>query len=143
MKIMGLAFTYVIVATNICYANATTIPTIVVTGRQDDIVGVASSATEGTVGSAEIQSRPIDRPGEVLETVPGLIITQHAGGGKANQYYLRRFNLDHGTDFAGYVDGVPVNLPTHTHGQGYLDLNWLIPEIVQGVTYEKGAYYAD
>jgi hypothetical protein len=116
---------------------------IVVSGRSDDLSGVADSATEGTVGAQEIEERPIARPGEVLETVPGLIITQHSGGGKANQYYLRGFTLDHGTDFAFYVDGVPINLPSHAHGQGYADLNWLIPELIQGVTYEKGVYYAD
>ena len=120
-----------------------TLPDIVVSGRGDDLLGIADSATQGTVGSQELETRPLARPGEVLETVPGMIITQHSGAGKANQYYLRGFNLDHGTDFATYVDGVPVNLPTHAHGQGYTDLNFLIPELVQGVTYEKGVYYAD
>ena len=70
------------------------------------------------------------RPGEVLEFVPGVIVTQHSGDGKANQYFLRGFNLDHGTDFATFVDGMPVNMPTHGHGQGYTDLNFLIPELV-------------
>jgi hypothetical protein len=79
----------------------------------------------------------------VLETVPGLIVTQHSGEGKANQFFLRGFNLDHGTDFATSIDGVPVNLPTHGHGQGYTDLNFLIPELVERVDYEKGPYYAD
>ncbi|MBC7692213.1 MAG: TonB-dependent receptor [Methylotenera sp.] len=114
-----------------------------VSGRDESLVGIAGSATEGTVGAAELQGRPIARSSEILETVPGLIITQHSGAGKANQYYLRGFNLDHGTDLAGYVNGVPINLPTHAHGQGYLDLNWLIPELVKGVSYQKGVYYAD
>src|SRR3979411_2821913 len=83
------------------------------------------------------------RPGEVLETVPGLVISQHSGEGKANQYYLRGFNLDHGTDFATTVAGMPVNLPTNGHGQGYSDLNFLIPELVSGVQYSKGPYFAD
>ena len=82
------------------------------------------------------------RAGEVLEAVPGVIISQHSGEGKANQYYLRGFNLDHGTDFATTVAGMPVNLPTHAHGQGYSDLNFLIPELVTGVQFRKGPYFA-
>jgi hypothetical protein len=122
---------------------ATSLPEIVVTGRAENLLGAADSATQGTVSAAQIEERPIARPGEILETVPGMIITQHTGGGKANQYYLRGFDLDHGTDFAGYLDGVPLNLPTHAHGQGYMDLNWVIPELVKSVSYEKGVYYAD
>lgn len=117
--------------------------TVDVDGRGDDLTGVASSATQGTVGAAEIQDRPILRSGEVLETVPGVIITQHAGGGKANQYFLRGFNLDHGTDFAIFIDDMPLNLPSHAHGEGYADMNTVIPELVQRVNYEKGPYYAD
>jgi hypothetical protein len=117
--------------------------TIEVEGRDDDLTGIATSATQGTVGAAEIQDRPILRSGEVLETVPGVIITQHAGGGKANQYFLRGFNLDHGTDFAIFIDGMPLNLPSHAHGEGYADMNTVIPEFVQRVNYEKGPYYAD
>ena len=115
---------------------------LVVTGRQDSLVGVAGSAAEGVVGQDELSQRPIFRPGEVLETVPGMIVTQHAGGGKANQYFLRGFNLDHGTDFAFHIDGVPINLPTNAHGQGYSDLNFLIPELIETVDYAKGPYYA-
>lgn len=117
--------------------------TVNVQGREDDLVGVAESATQGTVGAKEIEDRPILRSGEVLETVPGLIITQHAGGGKANQYFLRGFNLDHGTDFAVFIDDMPLNLPSHAHGEGYADMNTVIPELVQRVNYEKGPYYAD
>src|SRR5581483_10598706 len=91
----------------------------------------------------QLDARPIMRTGEVLETVPGVIISQHSGEGKANQYYLRGFNLDHGTDFATTVAGMPVNLPSHGHGQGYSDLNFLIPELVSGVQYQKGPYFAD
>ena len=93
--------------------------TVEVQGREDSLIGVADSATQGTVGTKEIEDRPIMRAGEILETVPGLIITQHAGGGKANQYFLRGFNLDHGTDFAVFLDGMPFNLPSHAHGEGY------------------------
>jgi len=114
-----------------------------VQGRGDDLIGIADSGTQGTVGATEIQDRPILRSGEVLETVPGLIITQHAGGGKANQYFLRGFNLDHGTDFAIFIDDMPLNLPSHAHGEGYSDMNTVIPEFVQRVNFEKGPYYAD
>ena len=116
---------------------------VTVQGREDDLVGVADSATQGTVGARELEDRPILRSGEVLETVPGLIITQHAGGGKANQYFLRGFNLDHGTDFAIFLDDMPLNLPSHAHGEGYADMNTVIPELVQRVNFEKGPYYAD
>jgi outer membrane receptor protein involved in Fe transport len=90
-----------------------------------------------------IANRPALRPGELLEFVPGVIVTQHSGDGKANQYFLRGFNLDHGTDFATFVDGMPVNMRTHAHGQGYTDLNFLIPELVDRINYKKGPYYAD
>jgi len=117
--------------------------TITVQGREDDLVGIASSATQGTVGANEIEDRPILRSGEVLETIPGVIITQHAGGGKANQYFLRGFNLDHGTDIAISLDGLPLNLPSHAHGEGYADMNTVIPEFVQRTDFQKGPYYAD
>jgi hypothetical protein len=109
---------------------------------EENLVGVAAAASEGAVTARQIEARPIMRAGEVLETVPGVIISQHSGEGKANQYYLRGFNLDHGTDFATTVAGVPVNLPTHAHGQGYSDLNFLIPELVTGVQFKKGPYSA-
>ncbi len=85
----------------------------------------------------------MSRVGELVENVPGVIATQHSGTGKANQYFLRGFNLDHGTDFAAFVDGVPVNMRSHGHGQGYLDLNFLIPELVERIDYRKGPYFAD
>jgi len=116
---------------------------ITVQGREDSLIGIADSATQGTVGATAIQNRPILRSGEVLETVPGVIITQHAGGGKANQYFLRGFNLDHGTDFAIFLDGMPLNLPSHAHGEGYADMNTVIPEFVERVDYQKGPYSAD
>jgi hypothetical protein len=116
---------------------------VTVTGRQDSLLGVAESAGQGTTGAAQLAERPILRDGEIMETVPGMIITQHAGGGKANQYFLRGFNLDHGTDFANFLDGMPLNLPSHAHGEGYSDMNIVIPEFVERVNYEKGPYYAD
>jgi len=118
------------------------LPDVIVTGRQDSLLGIADSAGQGTTGAAQLADRPILRSGEILETVPGVIITQHAGGGKANQYFLRGFNLDHGTDFAIYLDDMPLNLPSHAHGEGYSDMNTVIPEFVEQVDYEKGPYDA-
>ena len=114
-----------------------------VKARADDLTGIASSATEGATGHEDLAKRPLLRPAELVETVPGVIATQHSGDGKANQYFLRGFNLDHGTDFSVWVDGMPVNMPTHGHGQGYADLNFLIPELVDSVRYRKGPYFAD
>ena len=95
------------------------------------------------ISGAEVNAVPFLRPGEALEVVPGLIVTQHSGEGKANQYFLRGFNLDHGTDLAIRIDGMPVNMPTHGHGQGYADINFLIPELIQSVNVRKGPYFAD
>ena len=117
--------------------------TVEVQGREDSLIGIADSATQGTVGAKQIADRPLLRSGEILETIPGMIITQHAGGGKANQYFLRGFNLDHGTDYAVFVNDMPLNLPSHAHGEGYSDMNIVIPEFVQRVNFEKGPYYAD
>ncbi len=111
---------------------------VVVEGRGTNLVGVATAASQGIVGQEQLALRPLLRVGEVLETIPGTIVTQHSGSGKANQFFLRGFNLDHGTDFSASLDGVPMNLPTHAHGQGYLDLNLLIPEIIDQVEFEKG-----
>jgi outer membrane receptor protein involved in Fe transport len=105
--------------------------------------GQPSMASEITISSEELNARPFTRPGEVLEAVPGLIVTQHSGEGKANQYFLRGYNLDHGTDLAITVDGIPVNMRTHAHGQGYADLNWLIPETIAAVDVRKGPYFAE
>jgi opacity protein-like surface antigen/outer membrane receptor protein involved in Fe transport len=96
-----------------------------------------------TVSGEDLNARPITRPGEVLEAAPGLMTVMHADAGKANQYYLRGWNLDHGTDLATFWDDIPINLPTHAHGQGYTDLNWLIPETVGGLDIRKGPYWAD
>jgi hypothetical protein len=115
---------------------------IVVVGRWTDLAGSAISASEGIVGQEELDIRPRLRTGEVLEVVPGLIITQHSGTGKSNQMFLRGFNLDHGTDFSTSIDGMPVNLPSHGHGQGYTDLNFLIPELIESVEFRKGPYHA-
>ena len=116
---------------------------VTVEGHYDNAVGTSDAASQGTIRAELLKSRPPQRPGEVLEFVPGMIVTQHSGDGKANQYFLRGFNLDHGTDFATTLSGIPVNMPTHGHGQGYTDLNFLIPELVQRIEYRKGPYFAD
>ncbi|QJD29645.1 TonB-dependent receptor [Methylococcus geothermalis] len=117
--------------------------TVEVVGRETDLIGLTQSASQGVVGQNQFKYRPLLRVGELVEVVPGMLATQHSGTGKANQYFLRGFNLDHGTDFATWVDGVPMNLPTNAHGQGYMDLNSIIPELVDRVEYGKGPYYAE
>ena len=109
----------------------------------ENLVGIASAGSEGAITATQLAVRPVNRATEVLETVPGMIISQHSGEGKANQYYLRGFNLDHGFDFAQTIAGLPVNMPTHAHAQGYADSNFLIPELVSGVQFRKGPYYAE
>jgi hypothetical protein len=116
---------------------------IVVFGRSMELLGRADAASEGTVGGADLLVRPMLRVAELLEAVPGLVAVQHSGSGKANQYFLRGFNLDHGTDFTAYVDGMPWNLRSHGHGQGYLDVNGMMPEAVERIDYRKGPYRAD
>src|SRR6187551_693451 len=118
--------------------NTTQLETVQVLGHRLNQLGKKLSAAEGTVGSADIANRPVLRTGEILEFVPGMVVTQHSGSGKANQYFLRGFNLDHGTDFASRVEGLPVNMPTHAHGQGYSDINFMIPELVERIEYRKG-----
>jgi outer membrane receptor protein involved in Fe transport len=105
--------------------------------------GPIQSSSERTISGAQVNERPFSRPAEALESVPGLIITQHSGEGKANQYFLRGFNLDHGADLALTLDGMPLNMPTHGHGQGYADANFLIPELIASVQYRKGPYFAE
>jgi outer membrane receptor protein involved in Fe transport len=116
---------------------------VTVHSTREDLQGMATAASEGVVTLKQLRSRPVLRAGDLMEAVPGLVATQHAGEGKANQYYLRGFNLDHGTDLVTFVDGVPVNLPTHAHGQGYTDLGFLIPELIESVQYRKGPYAAE
>jgi len=117
--------------------------TVAVTGHYDNAVGTSDAASQGTITSDLIANRPALRTGEMLEFVPGMIVTQHSGDGKANQYFLRGFNLDHGTDFATYVDGIAINQRSNAHGEGYSDLNFLIPELIDRIDYKKGTYFAD
>lgn len=122
--------------------DASQIDTVVVTAARTDLLGSAATSSQGLVTQQELELTPAYRPGQLLETVPGLVVTSHSGEGKANQYLMRGFNLDHGTDLATFVDDMPVNEPTHAHGQGYTDLNFMIPELVSGIEYTKGTYFA-
>jgi hypothetical protein len=115
----------------------------IVVSKAPTLLGTAGSASQGEISGAQLEARPVYRPAELLEAMPGLIVMQHSGEGKANQYFLRGFNLDHGTDLAITIDGMPVNMRTHGHAQGYADLNFVIPELVRGLAYRKGPYYAE
>ncbi|NOS74034.1 MAG: TonB-dependent receptor [Methyloglobulus sp.] len=137
------AETTVATESNASSKDAVELDEMTITERADSQVGIADSASQGNVGQAQLKFRPITRPSEVLETVPGLIATQHSGEGKASQYFLRGFNLDHGTDFLTQVDGVPVNQLSHSHGQGWTDTNFLIPELIETLDYKKGSNYAE
>ena len=106
-------------------------------------MGVATTASQGTITQEELQLRPVYRVGQLLETTPGLVVTVHSGEGKAQQYLVRGFNLDHGTDIANFVDDMPVNRSTNTHGQGYSDANFMMPEVFNGLDYTKGPYHAE
>ncbi len=116
---------------------------VVIWGRSLQLLGTANSASQGVVGYSDFSTRPMSRVAELVEVVPGMIATQHSGPGKANQYFLRGINLDHGSDFSTYFDGMPVNWRTHGHAQGYMDLNFIIPEIIERVDFQKGPYFAD
>lgn len=117
--------------------------TVTVYGRAIEQIGQAQSASEGVVGYADLSTRPISRAAELVEVIPGMIATEHSSGGKANQYFMRGFNLDHGTDFGGFVDGVPINQRSHPHMSGYLDLNFLMADLVERVEFRKGIQYAE
>jgi outer membrane receptor protein involved in Fe transport len=116
---------------------------ITVTASRENLIGIAQTASEGSVTQEELALRPVYRVGQLLETVPGLVVTIHSGEGKANQYLLRGVNLDHGIDFANFIDDMPINRPSNTHGQGYSDLNFILPELLGGLDYTKGPYYAE
>lgn len=122
---------------------ATELAEVRVVGARLRLTSDAITASQGIVSHTEVTLLPAYRPAQLLETVPGMAATVHSGEGKASQYMMRGYNLDHGTDFAFYVDGMPINEPTHAHGQGYSDLNFLIPELISGLTYTKGTYYAE
>ena len=123
-------------------AGPADISEVTITTSRVNLLGTATTASQGSVTEQELQLRPAYRVGQLLESVPGLVVTVHSGEGKANQYLARGFNLDHGTDIANFVDDMPVNRPTNTHGQGYSDLNFIMPELSNGLDYTKGPYYA-
>jgi outer membrane receptor protein involved in Fe transport len=131
------------IAAPVMAAGIPTLQEVSVSTVGQSLTGVADSASEGTITAKQLANRPLLRPAEVLEAVPGMIVTQHSGDGKANQYFLRGFNLDHGSDFSTHLMGMPVNMVSHAHGQGYMDLNFLIPELVGSVKYRKGVYAAE
>jgi outer membrane receptor protein involved in Fe transport len=130
-------------ATPPAQTNEAGLAEVTVTAQRMSLLGTATTASEGVVVNDELALTPAFRPGQLLETVPGLTVTSHSGEGKANQYLMRGYNLDHGTDLAVFVDGMPVNEPTHAHGQGYSDLNFMVPELATNISYTKGTYYAD
>ncbi len=134
---------YVAATASVVVSGRSTFRNLSTVSDQDELIGVAGAASTGVVTPMELNERARRRPAEALESVPGMIVSQHSGEGKANQYYLRGFNIDHGTDLALSVAGMPVNLPTHGHGQGYADMNFLIPELVSGIQYRKGTYAAE
>lgn len=117
------------------------LPEVEVNASRLSLLDVADSASEGVAGPAQIANRALARTGALLEVMPGLIVSQHSGEGKANQYFLRGFNLDHGLDIKITLDGMPINQRSHAHGQGWADLNPLIPELVSSIHYRKGPYY--
>ncbi|MDP9108827.1 MAG: TonB-dependent receptor, partial [Pseudomonadota bacterium] len=119
------------------------VQSVVVEASRNSQLGIAGSANEGVVTQKQLEARTVYRPGEMLEATPGLVVSQHSGEGKANQFYLRGFNLDHGTDLRTEVDGMIVNKRSHSHGQGWTDLNFMIPELVTRLDYRKGPYYAE
>ncbi len=121
---------------------AAALPPVVVQGSRNSVLGEAETANTGVITQQQLEARTVYRPGEVLEAVPGLVVSQHSGEGKANQFYLRGFNLDHGTDLRTTIDGMLVNQRSHAHGQGWTDVNFLIPELTTLVTYRKGSFYA-
>lgn len=140
----GLLSCLIVIAPGTLAQNADArIEEITVFGRDTNLVGEATSASVGYVGGADLLIRPLVKTAELLESMPGMVAVQHSGSGKANQYFLRGFNLDHGTDYTVRLDGVPMNMRSHGHGQGYLDVNGIIPETVEGIDYRKGPYYAD
>ena len=122
---------------------STVLPAVTVTAPRALEAEPTDAASEKRISGETLNTRPVERPGEVLEAAPGLIVTQHSGEGKANQYFLRGINLDHGTDLAIWLDGMPINMRTHGHGQGYADINFLIPELVEQMIVKKGPYWAE
>ncbi|MFZ6774780.1 TonB-dependent receptor [Undibacterium sp. SXout7W] len=121
-------------------AGIPTLQEVIVSAEGKNLIGLADAASEGTITAKQLANRPLLRPAEVMEVIPGMVVTQHSGDGKANQYFLRGFNLDHGSDFSTHVMGMPINMVSHAHGQGYMDLNFVIPELISTVKYKKNVF---
>lgn len=109
----------------------------------DEVIVSPSSNGLNLISNIDIKTSPVNSSQDLLKQVPGLFIGQHAGGGKAEQIFLRGFDVDHGTDVNVSVDGMPVNMVSHAHGQGYTDLHFVIPETVDNIDFGKGPYYSD
>jgi hypothetical protein len=133
---------HIALSTNVVVTGRSTFRNLASIDSSWDLIGIADAASTGVVAASELEERSLLRPADVLERVPGLVVSQHSGEGKGNQYYVRGFNIDHGTDLALSVGGVPAKLPTHAHGQGYADVNFLVPELVSGIQFNKGPYHA-
>ena len=149
-RLMNIAISLLAIAIGLPHAQADegdnpekALETVTVESSRISQLGIADAASAGIVTEKQLAARTVYRPGEVLEATPGLIVSQHSGEGKANQFYLRGINLDHGTDLRTSVDGMLVNQRSHAHGQGWIDLNFLIPEITSGLEYRKGPYYVN
>ncbi|NGZ86294.1 TonB-dependent receptor [Duganella aceris] len=134
---------YLLLAVGSAHADDQILQRVLVDGSRGNQMGVADAASAGSVTQQELAGRTVYRPAELLEATPGLIVSQHSGEGKANQFYLRGFNLDHGTDLRTTVDDMPVNQRSHAHGQGWTDLNFMIPELAVRLDYKKGPYSAE
>ncbi len=142
-RLWGPGFLVGLMAVGAVHANdVRELPEVEVRASRYGLLGIADAASEGVAGPAQIGNRVVARTGELLEVMPGLIVSQHSGDGKANQYFLRGFNLDHGLDIKLTLDGMPINQRSHAHGQGWADLNPLIPELISSIHYRKGPYYA-
>ena len=138
----AVAFAYLLHSPAIGQTVSTVLAPVVIESSRTSLLGDAATANQGLVTRSQLEARTVYRSGEVLEAVPGLVVSQHSGEGKANQFYLRGFNLDHGTDLRTTVDGMLVNQRSHAHGQGWTDVNFLIPELTNLLEYRKGPFFA-
>ncbi|WMW81407.1 TonB-dependent receptor [Undibacterium cyanobacteriorum] len=124
------------------HADDSVIHRVSIDGSRSSLLGLLDAANAGSIGQKKLEAMVTYRPGELLEAIPGVIVSQHSGEGKANQFYLRGFNLDHGTDLRTTLDDMPVNQRSHSHGQGWTDMNFLIPELAARIDYKKGPFSA-
>ncbi len=142
VRLPAIALSFLVTLMPQAWAQLGRSETVTVTAERRQLMGTALTSSQGVVVNDELALTPAYRAGQMLETVPGLVVTAHSGEGKANEYLLRGFSLDHGTDLAVSVDGMPINERTHAHGQGYTDLNFMIPELATNIQYTKGPYFA-